>query len=471
MGLLRSVIADARSAPSTQTSGDKLSTHASNKIHGSVEVGHSIYAANKIFGTVSNYPNNMNEPGQSSSSIGNHFASSESFRDGEAGSLATNTLGVNHTRSVKGEDRVSHEPSSGSANKFDPGGETTVAPDAVYRSEMESLQEPLATIPSARLSEQNNLSSIPDSQSETSESDLSLNLNLDISTHEQDSTAGIISDSDVNSLIESKAKSGGTFEAWSSILAESEQRGGSPPSENQNQFPSEADKSNSTGSSEEGFSIRSDERTPNALLTPITKDDLHKKESYRDAAINSDQAVDKSKNSQPKNFIHTDKEWQFAALSSQSSASQEPAENTAPGVGQPVATRPGSQPGQINLNKNAHQDNKSSSDRGTHILDEVPDRDFVSRASTFKIDAEKVPDQIRTQAQSVAAQMLSNKHISRLADRPVTKPASTDIARAPEVKIGQVDVFVEAVRRPHTRGASPARPSPLLASRHYLRRP
>jgi hypothetical protein len=50
-------------------------------------------------------------------------------------------------------------------------------------------------------------------------------------------------------------------------------------------------------------------------------------------------------------------------------------------------------------------------------------------------------------------------------------PAATiiEVPKTPEVKIGQVDVFVEAAQRPRS-GMAPTRPAPALASRHYLRR-
>lgn len=468
MGLFRSVIADARSAQPARASGDKLSAIAEKTVHGSLGGGLPISHEKKGFGTVPNHPNTMNEPRQSSSSIGHNFASSESFRHGGAGELNTNFLSADHTGFTTGVEGVSHDPSSRGANKSSSGREKTIAPYVAYRSANETLQETATTFPTAGLSKENQLASIPDFQPETTGSDAVRN--LDISTHEQDKKAGAISDPDAKALFERTADSEGISGVSSGVLAGSELGMFSPTSEYQDQVSVEADKTDLARSAEEEFSFRSTERTTSARLTAIAIDDLNKKEPYRDAAISLEQTVDKAKTSQPENYLYTDKEWQYSPHSQQHSAAQESAENTASGADQLVANRSRSQQDELSLNNNAHKDSKNLSERKNHSAVEVPVPEFYSRASAFKIDADKALSDIRTQVQSVDAQMLPNQLMSRHADRPIKKSALTDISRAPEVKIGQVDVFVEAAQRPHARGTSPTRPSLSLASRHYLRR-
>jgi hypothetical protein len=79
----------------------------------------------------------------------------------------------------------------------------------------------------------------------------------------------------------------------------------------------------------------------------------------------------------------------------------------------------------------------------------------------------------QTNAAPAQAQVLSKQPDSRHYDRSmanIAPAASRDVVGTPEVKIGRVDVFVEDPGRSKVREPGAARPSPSLASRHYLRR-
>ncbi|HRF06675.1 MAG TPA: hypothetical protein PLP32_19080, partial [Accumulibacter sp.] len=54
-------------------------------------------------------------------------------------------------------------------------------------------------------------------------------------------------------------------------------------------------------------------------------------------------------------------------------------------------------------------------------------------------------------------------------ERPRPPPQIIEVPRSPEVRIGQVDVFVERPARAASPARSSARPAVSLASRHYLR--
>lgn len=109
------------------------------------------------------------------------------------------------------------------------------------------------------------------------------------------------------------------------------------------------------------------------------------------------------------------------------------------------------------------------------ILTNDMDSGPLPRSSAAEAGPEKILTKVAAQAQptSVQAQMPNNNPISHNNVRHTPKTAyGTSIAapKAPEVRIGQIDVFIEAPHRSHIRRPSSPPASPSLASRHYLRR-
>lgn len=78
------------------------------------------------------------------------------------------------------------------------------------------------------------------------------------------------------------------------------------------------------------------------------------------------------------------------------------------------------------------------------------------------------PSAAAVQAQVIDNYSIVNSQLRNIANNNVT--SSTEPAKSAEVKIGQVDVFIEPPHRSESRHAPASRPSLSLASRHYLRR-
>jgi hypothetical protein len=91
-----------------------------------------------------------------------------------------------------------------------------------------------------------------------------------------------------------------------------------------------------------------------------------------------------------------------------------------------------------------------------------------ARAQSNSVQASPLTAQAQATAPPVRAQHRDS--VSRNNIGHNTNIAFTPPPRTPEVKIGQVDVFIEAPHRPASPGPTASRPSPSLASRHYLRR-
>ncbi len=99
----------------------------------------------------------------------------------------------------------------------------------------------------------------------------------------------------------------------------------------------------------------------------------------------------------------------------------------------------------------------------------------LPKLSAAKKGKEKTLTRVAAQAQpaAVQARVLHNNPVSHNSISHSAKTAygtSVGSPKAPEVKIGQVDVFIEAPKRTGSRGILAPRPSLSLSSRHYLRR-
>ena len=94
-----------------------------------------------------------------------------------------------------------------------------------------------------------------------------------------------------------------------------------------------------------------------------------------------------------------------------------------------------------------------------------------ARARAIEREHKQALGHIRDDARSAAmqARSLPPEPGPRRGDFPPPGPAIIQVAPNPEIKIGQIDVFVESPPRSRP-GINPARPGPALASRHYLRR-
>jgi hypothetical protein len=109
------------------------------------------------------------------------------------------------------------------------------------------------------------------------------------------------------------------------------------------------------------------------------------------------------------------------------------------------------------------------------ILTNDMDSGPLPRSSAAEAGPEKNLTKIAARAQPTPAQTqrLNNNPISDNNVRHTPKTAygtSVTAPKAPEVRIGQIDVFIEAPHRSPNRRPSPPPASPSLASRHYLRR-
>lgn len=99
-----------------------------------------------------------------------------------------------------------------------------------------------------------------------------------------------------------------------------------------------------------------------------------------------------------------------------------------------------------------------------------------NRHQDIKADKAKDSTKVIPRVQPPMAQPLSvkNEPLSRGVTRQDEKDRRVTYINspaAPEVKIGQVDVFIEAPHKAKTHKSPARRPSPSLSSRYYLRRP
>lgn len=110
-------------------------------------------------------------------------------------------------------------------------------------------------------------------------------------------------------------------------------------------------------------------------------------------------------------------------------------------------------------------------------INEIHDQqaDVLMQMKRTKAEQAELHSEINEQASTAAvwAQVIDNYSIvnNQLRNNAnSTVNVSTAPARQAEVKIGQVDVFIEPPHRSESRHASTSRPSPSMASRYYLRR-
>lgn len=103
-----------------------------------------------------------------------------------------------------------------------------------------------------------------------------------------------------------------------------------------------------------------------------------------------------------------------------------------------------------------------------------PLRQPIARPSPLVTAAPPAPTQHSTAAtplvQAVTSVIRPVVPALARAERPRAEPPIIEVPRSPEVRIGQVDVFVERPVRASAPSHAGSRPSVSLASRHYLRR-
>lgn len=127
--------------------------------------------------------------------------------------------------------------------------------------------------------------------------------------------------------------------------------------------------------------------------------------------------------------------------------------------------------------KEAAIENSTDKEKTATIHNSMNDAnlELLAQLSAAKAVQEKSLNHVSAQVQPARtkAKVLNNNPIFQNNYSPTAKTAygtSVEVSKAPEVKIGQVDVFIEAPHRSNTTGTSTSRPSPSLSSRHYLRR-
>lgn len=125
-----------------------------------------------------------------------------------------------------------------------------------------------------------------------------------------------------------------------------------------------------------------------------------------------------------------------------------------------------------------HQYSDASMLQAENTINEVNDKqsDVLMQMQRLKAEQAELHSELNAQpsAAAVQAQVIDNYSIANNPLRHIENNhvnSSEAPAKSAEVKIGQVDVFIEPPHRSDSRQTSVSRPSLSLASRHYLRRP
>jgi hypothetical protein len=101
------------------------------------------------------------------------------------------------------------------------------------------------------------------------------------------------------------------------------------------------------------------------------------------------------------------------------------------------------------------------------LLQATQDRQQSSPARDALVEPQSLPDAVILSAHTTLSQARTD---IRSADMAAARTQPIESQPAPQVSIGQVDVFVEAAQRGNQSASSSPRPSPSMASSFYLRR-
>jgi hypothetical protein len=231
------------------------------------------------------------------------------------------------------------------------------------------------------------------------------------------------------------------------------------------------------------------ESAGNAVISPIAMGAPDKKDGYVNEAELSGKVSVQAEFSQRTDSPKTVDNRQYPAPMPTERYRPEPVEKTAHQAGRPLhKSTAASQVQSEAVTKGSFAQGKAvagniAERKATAALhntvDDILTNDMdlgpLSQSSVAEAGQEKVLTKVAAQAQptSVQASVLHSNPISHNNVRHTAKAAygaSVDASKVPEVKIGQVDVFIEAPQSSDKRGTSSSRPSLSLSSRHYLRR-